>query len=291
MKNKVKTSLFITFSLFFILMITFAFTFEWPQAVTSTKDFSLSFGQPRGSAFANSLIFENSTEIYPADEGVLLINLQSGIADMGWYENTLGNAVVISHENQLITVYGNLEEIALEKDTVEISQETKIGTSGASGWQKGKNSLEFQVIDTKLQKVINPFMLMPKLENENKLVIKNLIVENNSGKTYPLSNYTKINTGVYKLYIDRQQEEMTYKTTVYVNGATVENIVYDELTRENSRLTIAGKSSYTFEDVYPDSKRQLLAEIILPRGKTLITIQIEDFFGNIKNVNYTIEVI
>jgi hypothetical protein len=46
---------------------------------------------------------------------------------MGWYENTLGNAVILAHENDLLTVYGNLEEIIIPE-----SQESTIITKAQS---------------------------------------------------------------------------------------------------------------------------------------------------------------
>lgn len=291
MMKKSKQILFLTFSLFFVVIFAVCFAFNWPQTVESINSFSSFFGQPRGSAFTNSLIFENPSEILPAKDGEVIINLKNGIADMGWFESTLGNAVVLSHENDLLTVYGNLEEVYIEENTTTLQSEDVIGISGSSGWQTGKNSLEFQVIDTKSNKVINPFVLMPTIQSQNSLVIKDVIVENNSGKSFSILNYVKINSGVYKLYIKKQAESMTYKTSVLVNGAMVESIVFDVLTKDNSRLAVQGKELYEFEEIYPNQEKQLLAEIILPKGRNLITITIEDFFGNTKTSNYTIEVI
>ena len=56
-------------------------------------------------------------------------------------------------------------------------------------------------------------------------------------------------------------------------------------------MAVQGKELYEFEEIYPNQENQLLAEIILPKGRNLITITIEDFFGNTKTSNYTIEVI
>ena len=56
---------------------------------------------------------------------------------------------------------------------------------------------------------------------------------------------------------------MTYKTSVWVNGAVAENIIYDVLTEKENRLAIKGKNLYSFEELYPDDENQLLAEVIL----------------------------
>ena len=84
---------------------------------------------------------------------------------------------------------------------------------------------------------------------------------------------------------------MTYKTSVLVNGAVAENIIYDVLTEKENRLAIKGKNLYTFEELYPDAENQLLAEVILSNGRNIITITVEDYFGNSKTATYTVDVI
>ena len=132
---------------------------------------------------------------------------------------------------------------------------------------------------------------MPVIEKKDDLSIKNLVAINNSGKSVPISNYQKINSGVYRLYIKKQPVGMTYKTSVLVNGAVAENIIYDVLTEKENRLAIKGKNLYSFEELYPDDENQLLAEVILSTGRNIITITVEDYFGNSKTATYTVDVI
>lgn len=291
MTLKRKKILLSIFCLCFVIALSLTFAFDWPQVVENSNIFSSFFGQPRGSAFINSLIFENPAEVFPAENGTVLIKLESGISDMGWFDSTLGNAVVLSHSNEMLTVYGNLETISLQDDMDIVSPEIKLGMSGTSGWQKGKNCLEFQVIDTKSRNLINPFILMPVIENKSELTIKNLLAISNSGKSIPISNYLKLNAGVYRLYTKKQPQGMTYKTSVLVNGAVAENIIYDVLLEKENRLAIKGKNLYSFEEIYPDEENQLLAEVILSKGRNIITVMIEDFFGNSKTATYTVDVI
>lgn len=291
MKMTNKKLLTLIFGLAFVIALSLCFGFDWPQVVENPNVFSSFFGQPRGSAYTNSLIFENPAEVFPAEKGTVLITLETGISDMGWFDSTLGNAVVLSHSNDMLTVYGNMDEITLKDDLTDVTQEMKLGMSGTSGWQKGKNCLEFQVVDTKSKNLINPFILMPVLQNKADLQIKNLVATNNSGKTIQISNYLKMSSGVYRLYIKKQPQGMTYKTSVFVNGALVENIIFDVLTQSDNRLAIKGKKLYTFEEIYPDGDNQLLAEVILSKGRNIITVTVEDYFGNTKSANYTVDVI
>ena len=63
------------------------------------------------------------------------------------------------------------------------------------------------------------------------------------------------------------------------------------LTEKENRLAIKGKNLYSFEELYPDDENQLLAEVILSNGRNIITIMVEDYFGNSKTATYTVDVI
>lgn len=281
--------------LILILLSVFALSaFDWPQPLSEEKEnFSQFFGQSRNEAFINSLIFENPDTITAADDGVHLITLDAGLADFGWFQSTLGNAVILEHSNNMMTVYGNLEEVATDREIVNISKGTELGTSGFSGWQKGKNSLEFQVIDCDRNTIINPFVLMSQLTQKRTLTIANPAAFNRQKQKTAIANGSRVQAGVYKLYIDRQKAGMTYQTSVSINGALVETITYDVLIQDNNRLCFTGKrnnTTYSYEDIYPDENRQLVAEVIFSKGVNTVSIDVSDIFGNTKNATYRVEV-
>lgn len=280
-----------------ILFLTTLFSlsaFDWPQQISEERNnFSQYFGQSRNEAFINSLIFENPDTITAADDGNHLITLDAGLADFGWFHSTLGNAVILEHSNNMMTVYGNLEEVYTENDDETISKGTELGISGFSGWQKGKNCLEFQVVDRDRNTIINPFVLMSQLTLKQNLTITNPAAFNRQEQKTAVSNGSRVQAGVYKLYIDRQKTGMTYQTSVSINGALVETITYDVLIQEENRLCFTGKRnnvSYSYEDIYPDENRQLVAEVIFSKGVNTVSIDVSDIFGNTKNATYRVEV-
>lgn len=274
--------------IFFCFCMLFAF--DWPQNVESIDEFSCFFGESRHATFSNSLIFENPDEIKASETGTVLIKMNSGVSDMGWFESTLGNTVILSHENSLLTVYGNLETINLHEDASIVTKDTKVGTSGSSGWQQGKNSLEFQVIDTKMNTFINPLILMPTIEGKKNLSNISLYATNKENERFTLVNNAKIKAGIYKLFINKQQSSMLYKTSISVNGALVESIVFDVLAQNNNQLCVKGNENYSFLSFYPTSDSQLLGEVILSKGKNTIVVTAEDFFGNTKTATFSITV-
>ena len=192
----------------------------------------------------------------------------------------------------MMTVYGNLETIQIENGTSDVTEGNLIGESGSSGWQDGFCSLEFQVIDTKVKTVINPLVLMPSIsQSAKKPIIENLQASSDSGTWSIATQGTKLNAGIYSLYIAQQPDGMTYKTSVAVNGAVTETIMYNMLKQDNNRLCFTGKHNYPYNKVFPDKTRQFIAEVILSKGKNTVSITVADIFGNEKTVTYTIEVI
>lgn len=268
--------------------------FDWPQPLSEEEaNFAQYFGQSRNEAFINSLIFENPDTITAADTGTLLITLDAGLADFGWFQSTLGNAVILEHSNNMLTVYGNLEEVYTENDDVTIQKGEQLGTSGFSGWQKGKNCLEFQVIDCDRNTIINPFVLMAQTAFKHTMTITNPSAFNRQEQRTAVTNGARVQAGVYKLYIDRQKDGMTYQTSVSINGALVETITYDVLIQDGNRLCFTGKRNnvnYSYEDIYPDENRQLVAEVIFSKGVNTVTIDVRDIFGNEKTATYRVEV-
>ena len=281
----------------FILILITAVSlsaFDWPQQLSEERNnFSQYFGQSRNEAFINSLIFENPDTITAADDGIHLITLDAGLADFGWFQSTLGNAVILEHSNNMMTVYGNLEEVYTEGDDVTVSKGTEIGISGFSGWQKGKNCLEFQVIDRDRNTIINPFVLMSQTTRKHNMTITSPAAFNRQEQKTAIANGVRVQAGVYKLYIDRQKSGMTYQTSVSINGALVETITYDVLIQNENRLCFTGKRnnvSYSYEDIYPDENRQFVAEVIFSKGVNTVTIDVRDIFGNEKSATYRVEV-
>ncbi|HBB15003.1 MAG TPA: hypothetical protein DCZ76_12125, partial [Treponema sp.] len=73
------------------------FAFSWPQAQTNSDTFHSYFGQLRGGTISSSLIFKDNSEVKTADPGDILAVIDDHTEDYGWFESTLGNAVIIGH--------------------------------------------------------------------------------------------------------------------------------------------------------------------------------------------------
>ena len=116
---------------------------EWPS---DTQDFLRLFGQRIGkNTFEQGLVFKEVTTVRAADNGILLIALDKKYGT-GAFPSTLGNALVLLHDDGLQTVYGNLDDTTVFRTRVAIESTAVIGRTGNSGWGK-PDHLIFQVSD------------------------------------------------------------------------------------------------------------------------------------------------
>lgn len=288
MMKKLLTILLISF-----FTISFTFSFDWPQEDISKASYNSYFGQNVGNIISTSLTFAEPSEIKNAEDGNILVILTDEEDDSIFFPSPLGTSVILSHDDNLLSVYGNIDKETItltnEKDTFLDSGAT-IGQSGNSGYQLKKGNLEFQIIDTKNNSAINPKVLMPRSEAEVPLTISGVTIQNKNGNYYDIDTYKTFSSGLYRVYFKRNLIASPYKTTVTINGVIVDQISYDTIIEENNRICVTGKKKYTSSDIYPKEDLQLLGEAMFTPGKATLILSVTDILGNIKQVSYNITI-
>jgi len=280
--------------LFITLFSTLLFAFDWPQDNISQDSFNSYFGQNRGNEISSSLIFSNPTIVKAAEDGNLLIIMSEENDDSDFFPSTLGNSIILSHHDSLLSVYANLQEESItvtnKPETIDVYKGEYIAETGNSGWQEKVSSLEFQIIDTKNSSSINPKLLMTRTENEVPLSVTNITLENKNGNKYDLNSTRLIPSGLYKVYQKRNEIACPYKSTILLNGVVVDNLSYDIIVQENGKKCILGKKKYTLKEVYPDNERHLLGEAVFTPGKTTLTVDCENILGQNVTKNYSLTI-
>ena len=281
------------FAAVIISLSVFLFGFEWPEEEVTTEAYGLYFSQNRGELFSTSQIFSQPSDVHASEEGVVLAVITELEEDNDFFPSTLGTAIIVSHQDDLITVYGNLEteEVKVSSNGLQkVNAGQIIGQSGDTGWQQGKSNLEFQIIDKKNHTAINPKLLMPRLEEEIKLTLGGIIVQNKNGDQYELANHKNFQAGLHKIYCKRNDTAFPFKTSVAVNGVVLDEISYDTIYQEDSKLYVSGKKKYSSSEIFPSEKLQLLGEVMFTSGKATLTLTVEDYLENRRQVNYNITV-
>lgn len=277
-----------------LLISSIAFSFDWPQEkVVQSDQFYSYFGQLRGETISNSLIFSEISDVKAADDGYLTVIINEYSDHTDFFPSTLGNAVILSHTDNLLTVYGNIDSESILKEAFNensIKCGETFGTSGNSAWQQGHSSLEFQVIDTKNNTSINPRLLMPRVGKELPLYYNEIYLQGKNGRQYNVMNQNILPSGIYKVYKKRQAVAVPYRTRVAINGTVVDQISYDLLRQDDNQICVSGRKNYSKSILYPNNDLQLLGEATLTPGKNALQLTITDILGKEVNATYLLTI-
>ena len=274
-------------------IMSLSFSFDWPQDNVTSKSYSSYFGQKRGEIISTSLIFSEHSATKAAEDGNIIIIMTEEDDDTDFFPSTLGTSVIVSHDDNLMSVYGNISTDSITYETydpLEIESGHIIGTSGNSGWSNDNSSLEFQIIDTNNNTAINPKILMPRSQDELNLSLYGIMIQNKNGTFFDLNKTKTYASGLYRIYQKRNKVASPYKTSVAINGITVDQITYDTVSQENGKSCVSGKKKYTSKDIYPTDDLQLLGEVNLTPGKATLSLYSEDILADTKQVNYYISI-
>lgn len=282
---------FVSLMLFFFFIRATAYSFDWPQSEITINSFKSYFGQNRGNILSTSLIFAEPTEIKAAENGFILAILTEDKDETDFFPSTLGTAVILSHEDNMLSVYGNINSETLtlnDRKEKNIDAGATIGQVGISGYQVEKGNLEFQVIDTNNKSAINPKILMPRTESDLPLKLAGIMIANKNKNIYDANVCKSYNSGLYRVYFKRNEIAVPYKTSISINGIVVDLISYDTITQENNKICVKGKKKYTSADIFPDDELQLIGEAMFTPGRANLGLSVTDFFGNVQQLNYNI---
>ena len=290
MKKTIESAFF--FAAFLGLAAAGIFGFDWPAKNFDPNQSILSFAQNREGAFNTSLVFEDAQGALATDSGKIIAVITEHQNDGDWFESPLGNTLIVSHDDELISIYGNLtlqSAVGLAQKK-EVKADEDLGMTGQSSWNENAEdaSLEFQISDSNAKTFINPLILMPRALKQKKISMEGISIENQFGRSYPIANLRSVPAGIYKVYKKRQKDATVFKTSVYVNGREVEKITKDTIKVQSGKLFLAGSSNYTKEDFFPNGETEFLGRLFLPHGSNTVQINAQDIYENTSAATYVI---
>ncbi len=265
--------------------------FEWPVATIRPSSF---FGQRASGAIGRGIVLDNADAIRASGHGSILVTIERN-RNMSGFPGTLGNAAILSHDDGLLTVYGNLDALDRVDGRTQIDSGSILGNAGMSGWGKA-GSCFFEVIDTERKTVLNPMLVLPGLKDRRGPVIRDVVVVAGNNAVSALGAVKTIKQGKYRLYAnvtdtvdDVAAEIAPFSITILVNGKEYGSIPFEVL-RESKGLLYLGTPAYTWPVMYGDEARMFLAEIPLSRGRADISIIAKDAAGNERSVLFGVQV-
>lgn len=277
--------------LFMIVAPSFIFAFDWPLKIDSLQNVVHFFAEHREHFISPSLVFPEGDVITISETGKLLFYFGEKTS-CRQFPSSLGETLVLAHENDLRTVYANLHELKIDTEVDYLIQGSEIALSGDSGWHESGSGLEFSVIDIKNKAIINPLLVLPMHFDALSFSLGKIFARDIQGEYRELTNGKRFSEGVYVLYREVREKAPLYKSLVSVNGTVVDSITYDALYLWKEQLVIKSNRGerLPFAPLFPMENRQYLCEVKLSRGKNTIIVEVFDILGNKKQVQYSLDI-
>lgn len=284
-----KTFIILFFLIFFASLSLFAF--DWPQEIASLKEIRNFFAENRNTSISSSLIFPKGELVTLSETGKLLFRYEEKKSCQA-FPSSLGNALVFAHENDLRTVYANLDRIVIDDSNDFVQKGSEIALSGDSAWHKTDSGLEFAVIDVKNKAVINPLLVLPMNHTALDFQVGKIFLKDSNGEYRELSNSKSFKEGTYRFYRDAKDLMPLYKTIISINGKTVDTLTKDSLYLWEERLVFKSNKGerLSFSKFFPIDNKQYLCEVKLSRGKNTIIVEAFDILANKKQVQYSLDI-
>jgi len=270
------------------LSVTPLAALEWP--VTPAEP-NILFGQRDGGVMSRGLAFPATDTVRAAGNGTVLVTLKEN-RNLSGFPGTLGNAVILVHDEGLATVYGNLAATDRVESQTTVESGTVLGPTGTRAWGEDGES-RFEVLDLANKTILNPLMLLPALKDSKAPRVRNVVAVSESGQAYTLGTSKYLKQGEYRLFADvgdtmeKADELAPFRITVLVNGKERLAMPF-EIMKAEAGAVFLSRPEFSFSRLYEDPDRIFVGAIQFMRGKTDVTLIARDFAGNERSAPFTL---
>lgn len=265
--------------------------FEWPVPEVGIARL---FGQKAGVRIEQGIVLKRSDIIRASGNGKIVAVLER-TRGRNSFPGTLGNTVIVAHEDGLATVYGNLGPVDRIRDREAVETGSILSEKGESGWTHD-GGVSFQVFDQVKRTALNPLLLLPGVADKRAPTIKGVVAVSQSNQGYVLGTAKYARQGKYRFYADivdtvegSSAELAPFRVAILVNGTENAALSF-ELIRSEGGRNFLGTRDYTADRLYGDGGRMFIGEISLARGKTDIVVMARDAAGNERIAQFTLQV-
>ncbi|MCK5005795.1 MAG: M23 family metallopeptidase [Spirochaetales bacterium] len=278
------------------------FAFDWPLeqiVMTST------FGEHRGDHFHAGIDLGGGEQsIFPISPGELVFSYREG-EDFSSLPVGLGNFIVLQHQGGIRSLYAHLAEGSLDPTRRLYDRSQPLGVVGSSGYSSGKH-LHLTIIDTEMDTIINPLLLLPPLLDAQAPVIKDVSIR--AGQDLiGLEDGMTVNRAEVEVFatIYDLREDISflwklapYKVFLSQDGREISNLIFDSLVSIQTagqglgaRQLVLINTEREFSRLYEAPWLLRLGKINLVPGETALTVFAADFAGNESSKEYALTVL
>ena len=269
-------------------------SYQWP---VETPVVVATFAQNSFGSFLRGMAITGKDPVVRPIESGQLVFYSKGPGGAG-VPSVLGEFAVIEHERGLRSIYGHLsldEELSGGGKTFFQENDT-LGSVGDSGIAEGVQ-LFLSVLDLELEQAVNPYLILPPLEDKTRPVIRNAKLK--SGNTeIALPTQAGVPSGQWEFSVDVFDEASVryfrptavYKVAVYVNGQEAFQLAFDAIKDKDETPRVYPSKDLSWHDVYSGDWRMRLGTVQLNRGMANLEVIMRDFAGNERTQSFQFRV-
>lgn len=252
-------------------------SFRWPAenpVITS------SFGESRWDHFHDGVdVISSDRTVYPVASGDLVYYWSKARFPFDEYPG-MGNYLIIDHGGDIISIYGHLSDEAVPKSRYGDGE--AIGKMGNTGHSMATH-LHFTLYNRNLKKSINPFSLLPRIEDAKPPIhiatwfrIGDRYVQLRDKGNYRITAHHSLLLEITDT-ISKRERLGVYKLAVQINERTVLDVEFNEIDSSKNILTVGGMTS---QDLFDEKGYYRIAGAKYVDGENRIKIIATDFNGN-----------
>ncbi len=264
---------------------------EWPL---STFRVDAGFAQPRDGAITTAVwLSAQEPAVGAAHPGEVVFTRVEGEAVVDGTPHGYGNFVVLQHEDGLRSIYSNMGAVGAT-DAVAVEQGDTLGTVGVSGFAYG-DQLGFHMIDEELGRLVNPFVILPPVDDGEPPVIQGVFLRRDD-TTIPVSRETELDAETtFDVFVEAYDTaETTSGTrrvppksiTVTLGDGEPRSVSFDTMEYVDGRFHPAG--GRPVDTLYAAEGQIHVAELTIGTEAATLTVRVEDFAGNRTSAEYRI---
>jgi hypothetical protein len=263
---------------------------EWPL---SSFRVDAGFAQMRNGEVTSAVwLSAQEPQVSAAHPGEVIFTKSEGRG----VPHGFGNFAVLEHEDGLRSVYTNMGAVEPPIDR-NVETGAPLGTVGVSGFAYG-DQLGFHLIDGELQQLVNPFLILPPLEDTDPPVISSVLIADGDSPR-PLSRQNDLLEGSAVTLLVEAYDTVEgplgtrrippKRVAVTVGESGEEAVLFDTMQYGDDGYRLS--SGHEVNNVYAEDGRIRVGTFPIAEEVTRISVRVEDFAGNRASAEYQVSVI
>ena len=253
---------------------------EWPSSLMNATSV---FGQKTDSTVQRGIVLSKTEEVRAAGDGEVLFVMEES-SNLSGFPGTLGNAVLVAHEDSLISVYGNLDDLLRVAEAIHVESGAIIG---AAKKNPGENEGEcfFQVYDM-TERITQCFLSIPTQKRRSSGTRWSIA----NGQAYPLERSKPLNRKIQNHRGNIRHVEAARRTGNIQSDVlpTAETARAPELFKEKEGKLSVG-TDIDGSVLHTTMPASIWAKSGYP-GEELISQSLRDIAGNERSVQFGLTV-